>query len=260
VSKELRVSASGFSVSGRREHNEDALLILDETHEVVRRRGEGCLFAVADGMGGHAGGQVASRLAVDTLVEFFDTVRGREERETFDRLEEIFRTANERILGRAERDSSLSGMGTTLTAAHARGDVLRFVHVGDSRLYRLRGRRLDLLTEDHNVAHRLLAEGILDVEEYRASPYRSSLLNHLGRESVTVDKGATGLRPGDCFLLATDGLVAAVDERDLVDLLASADPPGAVCDAMRDRIGRSRPGDDATAVCFRFESVLEPHA
>lgn len=257
MSRACRPQASAFSLRGGRPRNEDAFLVLDEGHEIVRKRGEGWLFAVADGLGGHAGGEVASRMAVDTLVEYFDTVRGRGGNDPLERLEGLFRLADERIRLRGGRESALFGMGTTLTALLLRGTSGYFTHVGDSRLYVIRDGRVRVLTEDQDVANRLLRAGDLDEEGFRKSPFRGSLLSYLGKGRIVVEKGAFDLRRGDRCLLATDGFTAVVSEAEIAEAAGAAGDVPAFVDALRDRTSARAPADNATVVVVGCDEIVE---
>jgi PPM family protein phosphatase len=203
----LVLDAHGDSARGGRPANEDAFTLLDSRHPIVRSRRRGSLFAVADGLGGHAGGAVASSLAVETLARFFDTVREHDARGPLAILRDVALEAHRCIRERAAEDPSLEGMGTTLTAAHVDHSRLRFVHAGDSCLFQLRDGRLSLLTEDQTVAAQLRRVGRLSEREYRTSPFRHSLFSYLGGDDLVLASGELSIRAGDRYLLATDGLL-----------------------------------------------------
>jgi serine/threonine protein phosphatase PrpC len=177
------------------------------------------LFAVADGIGGHERGELASALAVAALV-----AEMRRPGPVAARLRAGFAEANRRIvsmqraLGQVER-----AMGTTLTALAVRQDGRAAVcHLGDSRLYRLRGDRLELLTEDHSVAAELVRTGGLEPAEALRHPQRHVLTRSLGLvPEATPDQFSLGLEPGDLYLLATDGLTAALSDADIARVALS---------------------------------------
>jgi protein phosphatase len=201
------------------------------------------LFAVADGMGGHQGGEVASSLALETIGKGGGP------------LEQMVREANEAVYRRAAGDPGLSGMGTTLTALRADGDVLRMAHVGDSRAYMLRDGRLQRLTKDHTVVQRLVDEGKLTAQEAEIHPQRSILTRALGvDESLQVDQGAIEPRPGDRLLLCSDGLTGMVDEERITRLLTENPDPQAAADTLVTAANDAGGQDNITAVVI---DVLE---
>ena len=168
----------------------------------------GPLFAVADGMGGAQAGEVASRLAAES---FEPVKRGEESPEAY--LRAIARTANARIHRLAQADSSRSGMGTTLTAALVEDDEVSFAHVGDSRAYVFRDGELKLLTSDHSLVEELRRQGRLTDEQAEDHPQRSIITRALGPErEVEVDTMTYRARPGDVYLLCSDGLTTMVRE------------------------------------------------
>jgi len=201
------------------------------------------LFAVADGMGGHQGGEVASSLALETI--------GKGSRP----IEKMVQEANQAVYRRADQDPGLSGMGTTLTALVADGEVLRMAHVGDSRAYMLRDGRLQRLTKDHTVVQRLVDEGKLTAEEAEIHPQRSILTRALGvDESLQVDQGAIEPRTGDRLLLCSDGLTGMVDEERITRILIENPDPQAAADALVEAANEAGGQDNITAVVM---DVLE---
>ena len=166
------------------------------------------LLVVADGMGGHRGGAVASREALATIASTFT------ENSTVDPASLLVRAierANERVFSLARQDPELAGMGTTVVAflldAEGRGAV---AHVGDSRAYRLRGGRLEALTSDHSVVAEMLQRGVLTAEEAAFHPRRNEILRSVGvLPDVEVDLAAVDVAPDDWFLLCSDGCAAS---------------------------------------------------
>ena len=199
-----------------RRRNEDSFL--------VRER----LFAVADGMGGHRGGNVASSLALDTVATTVPATGA-----TAEDLVDAVRSANGAVLERALADPELEGMGTTLTAMLMRGDEGLVAHVGDSRAYLFRDGELRQVTEDHTLVRRMVVEGRLTPEEAEVHPARSILTRALGVEpEVDVDREAVSLRDGDRLLLCTDGLTGMVPEEGIRETLRREPDPQAAADAL----------------------------
>lgn len=203
----MRITAAAATDIGRvREGNEDAFL------------NDAPLFAVADGIGGHQGGEVASRLALETLEVLFKHGRGT--------LADQLREANRAVFERSSRDAAVAGMGTTLTAAVAEAGRLRLAHVGDSRAYLLRNGRLRMLTEDHTLVQRMVARGEITEQEADVHPHRSVLTRALGTEpDVQIDEGVLDAQDGDRILLCTDGLSGMVPEEEIERILRDAGEP-----------------------------------
>ena len=222
----LRVGAR-TDVGRVRAGNEDSFMV----HEP--------LFAVADGMGGHQGGEVASNLALETLSPVAD---GGD-------LADTVRRANEVVFQKAAEDPNLAGMGTTLTAILADGNVFRVAHIGDSRLYLLRDGELRRLTTDHTVVERLVAEGRLTPEEADMHPQRSILTKALGvDEQIEPDDDRLETRPGDRLLLCSDGLTGMAGEDEIKQILVANDDPQSAADQLVDAANQAGGQDNITAV------------
>lgn len=178
------------------------------------------LALVADGMGGHEGGEVASLTAVEAF--WAEMAASGCPGPWEDRLIRAVQAANMAIAHRAAANPSLAGMGTTLTAAWLEPDLFTIVHVGDSRAYLWRGGRLQRLTVDHSVAEELVQGGHLDREQARFHPQRHVLTRALGTgEHQAVDLVRGNLCPGDTILLCTDGLSGTLSDPELAALLAT---------------------------------------
>jgi protein phosphatase len=182
---------------------------------------EGRFFIVADGMGGHAGGQEASRLAVETIRSYL-AQQWRTDASSAELLEQAFRLANEAIVEEQLRHPALNDMGTTAVAVVFREDLPWCAHVGDSRLYRLRGSKLQQITEDHTWVARAIKAGHLTPEEARSHPMRHVLAQCIGRpdlEEVTV--GSFKVQAGDRLLLCSDGLTEELSDPAIANNLKS---------------------------------------
>ena len=210
------------------------------------------LFAVADGMGGAQAGEVASRMAVETLGRGLPDGGGPPQDLLAARIEE----ANESIHQRSRADANQAGMGTTVTAVYVGPDEAAIAHVGDSRAYLLRDGELRRLTEDHSLVEELLRQGKLTAEEASEHPQKSIITRALGPEPVVeVDRQTLPLRHGDVFLLCSDGLTSMVDEAQIARMLASGrsltEAGQALVSAANDAGGR----DNITVVLFRVEEI-----
>lgn len=209
------------------------------------------LFAVADGMGGAQAGEDASRMAVEVLHEGLGEGTGT----VAERLTDQVAEANRRIHDLAQSDQRRAGMGTTLTAAYVDTGSLVVVHVGDSRLYRLRGGRLDRLTQDHSLVEELVRQGRLTPEEAAEHPQRSIITRALGPESeVAIDSEVLPVENGDLYMVCSDGLTAMLSEDHIHDLLLVDDGTGSLTarvDALVDAANEAGGRDNITVLLFR---------
>jgi serine/threonine protein phosphatase PrpC len=216
-----------------RVRNEDAYLVNDP------------VFAVADGMGGHRGGDVASSLALESLRSAGEGSAA----EDFQQLVEQIKTANQRVLERGEADRDLRGMGTTLTAILASDGRAHVAHVGDSRAYVLRVGNLQQLTEDHTLVQRMVREGRLTEEEAHTHPQRSIVTRALGvDENIPIDELTLDLKEGDRFLLCTDGLSSMLERDTIQQILQSEPDPQAACDRLVEEANQAGGDDNITVV------------
>lgn len=180
------------------------------------------LFAVADGMGGYRAGEVASRLALETVTE--EIGRAVDTGEPLEAaLEEAMTAANRRVVKRGLTDPECAGMGTTVTVAVVSAGLLHVGHVGDSRAYIVRGGRLDQITRDHSLVAELVRNGDLTEAEAQMHPQRNILTQAFGSDlRVKADASARPLQDGDLIMLCTDGLTAAVPQAEIEQVLAKA--------------------------------------
>jgi serine/threonine protein phosphatase PrpC len=216
-----------------RVRNEDAYLVNDP------------VFAVADGMGGHRGGDVASNLALESLQAPGEGSTA----EDFQQLVEQIKAANQRVLERGEADRDLRGMGTTLTAILASDGKAHVAHVGDSRAYLLRDGKLQQLTEDHTLVQRMVREGRLTEEEAHHHPQRSIVTRALGvDENIPIDELTLDLKQGDRLLLCTDGLSGMLDRDTIQEILLGEPDPQAACDRLVEQANRAGGDDNITVV------------
>jgi len=254
-SAEVRADVSGLTHPGRvRANNEDHFLITKATRRLETMQGSlpagdiperadeiNYVMVVADGMGGHAAGEVASRLAISALVglalQIPDWIFWADD----DHIPEIERRTREAIqqvgsmlIKRGREEDALRGMGSTLTAARSFGRDLLVVHVGDSRAYLFRAGRLERLTRDHTYAQLLVDAGELSPDEANLSRYRHVLTNALGgsEEEVHVDMDLFPLEDGDRLMLCSDGLTDGVDDDAIAAALGAAQPSADVAQKL----------------------------
>ena len=211
-----RFFAEGRSEVGlHRSGNEDSALI------------NGALIAVADGMGGHAGGEVASKVAIQTLAEVLPLLNNNEmDPESLeDFLLNSILDIDSEIRETANADDRLSGMGTTLTALALYREKVYVLHIGDSRAYRLRGKEFSQLTKDHSVVQELIDSGAITEAEAPFHPQRSVLTNVLmGEGNITPLLISYDVKAGDKFLLCSDGLNNVLSNKEIHDALNTSDP------------------------------------
>ncbi len=208
-------------VGMKRTHNEDSLKLVPKEK----------LFVVADGMGGHSSGEVASRIAVDTIGEFFeDTARDKELTWPFkgdkalgyeeNRLVAGVKLANLRIFEQAMSDLRFKGMGTTIVTLQFLDDELVVGHVGDSRAYRVRNGALDQLTEDHSLLNDYKKMTAMTPEEEKNFPHKNIIVRALGmKETVQVDTHREKPEQSDIYLLCSDGLSGEVPDPQILEIV-----------------------------------------
>jgi protein phosphatase len=231
----MPVRAASITDTGRRRrHNEDAYVC------------EPPLFAVADGMGGAQAGELASSLAAAALRDVASEHAGGEQR-----VDELIQEANRRVYQRQTQDASASGMGTTMTVALVEDGRVAIGHVGDSRAYLIRDRSLEQLTEDHSLVAELVRSGKLSPEEAEDHPQRSVITRALGTDpDVDVDTFSVETKPGDLFLLCSDGLTTMVDDETILgEVERNRGNLGAAAKALV-RAANKGGGDDNITVIF----------
>lgn len=212
------------------------------------------VFAVADGMGGAQAGEVASRIAAEAFEP--GNERG-EPPEAY--LRRVAQEANERIHALSRQDASRSGMGTTLTAALIEADEVSLAHVGDSRAYVLRDGALSRLTSDHSLVEELRRQGRLTERQAEEHPQRSIITRALGPEpQVQVDTVTCPARPGDVFLLCSDGLTTMLPEQRIADVLGQEPSLEAAALRLVREANEAGGRDNVTVVAFRLEAEGEP--
>ncbi|MBI4509807.1 MAG: Stp1/IreP family PP2C-type Ser/Thr phosphatase [Deltaproteobacteria bacterium] len=252
----MRVRFAGdTSVGLKRSHNEDSL------HLPVDER----LVIVADGMGGHASGEVASRMAVDTLVDFFRATSDeqaltwpykvdRENRAEINRVVTGIKLANLRIHEHAQRDPRCKGMGTTVVAALFLDDSIIIGHVGDSRAYRVRNGSIVQLTEDHSLINDYIKMKRMTAEEAAAWPHKNVIVRALGmKESVQVDVVSEAPQLGDCYVLCSDGLSGMIDDSAIHEIIAHEPDVDRATERLIGAANTAGGVDNITVVLARIE-------
>lgn len=236
-----------------RDHNEDSGRIVRPQQGLETTRG--ILAVVADGMGGHASGEVASALAVDAIHRVYYESAG----EPSAALAEALHAANREIYAHASRDDRLQGMGTTCVALAIRGDEAHVASVGDSRLYLIRRGGIYQMTTDDSAVAALVAQGLITREQARTHEERNVILRALGTHAdvqVTVWDQPLPVQRDDIFVLCSDGLTDLVEDHELL-AIASTRPPAPACDALV-ALARERGGfDNITVAVLRATTDAE---
>jgi protein phosphatase len=214
------------------------------------------IFAVADGMGGHIAGDIASAIAVEVIQKEAGDIDAAQP----DTLATVLKDANSEIYRKSSGDESLRGMGTTCTLMLVDGATAQIAHVGDSRAYLLRGGELQQVTEDHTLVGRMVSEGRLKPEDAPHHPQRSVITRALGVDSdVEVDIVSLELHEGDRLLLCSDGLSSMIETSEIREVLAADRDPQKVADTLVAKANAAG-GDDNITVVVVFAGVEQPGA
>ncbi len=249
----IRASAAARSDVGKsRSTNEDDFAI----------RAESGLFLVADGMGGHGNGEVASRLVTLSVCDFIEALprRSRLGREgshpVEDTLREALEQANEAVFGAVEKRAELAGMGATVVVMMYRDGDAVIAHAGDSRAYRWRAGQIEQLTEDHTWVGEQVSSGDLSPREARMHPFRKVVTRALGGETrLIVDVAVHDVRTGDLFLLCTDGLTAVLEDDESAEILAGDGTLDGRCATLIEVANDGGGPDNVTALLVGFSDA-----
>ena len=248
--------AAKTDVGMKRTHNEDYFSLVEDEQ----------LFVVADGMGGHAMGEVASKMAADTLHEFYkrtkdedatwpykmDRSKGYEE----NRLITGIKLANLRIYETAQRESKKRGMGTTFVSIFTVNDGIYVAHVGDSRVYRFRDGKIEALTEDHSLLNDYIKMKRLTEEEIANFPHKNVIVRALGmKEHVKVDTMLDKPQPGDIYVLCSDGLCGPASDKEIEEVVNAHSDLKTATKALIDRANSNGGPDNITAVLAKVVGV-----
>jgi PPM family protein phosphatase len=252
----MRVRFSGeTNVGMTRTHNEDNL------HLPVDER----LTIVADGMGGHASGEVASKMAVDTVVEYFQETSeeqiltwpfkvDREERADVTRLVTAIKLANLKIFEQSARDPACKGMGTTIVVSLFLDDKIIVGHVGDSRMYRVREGEITQITEDHSLINDYIKMKRMTADEAATWPHKNVIVRALGmKETVQVDVHTDVPRLGDLFLLCSDGLSGMISDEHIRDIVEHETDLDRAAERLISAANSAGGKDNITVVLARIE-------
>ena len=253
----MKVTYQALTDVGRkRKGNEDSLFVNPEQK----------LFVVADGMGGHAAGEIASRIAVDSINEFVCLTGGDEEitwpfglDETIsydgNRLKTAVRFANKKVLEATKEKSEYEGMATTVCAVLVDDQVANLAHVGDSRVYLFREGELSQLTSDHSWVNEQIQSGVISAEQARTHPLRNVVTRALGgKADLLVDMQTHDFQAGDVLLLCSDGLTTMIPDDDIARVMREgAGDIEATAQELVDAANAKGGEDNITVVLLQFE-------
>jgi protein phosphatase len=245
--------AAKTDVGMKRTHNEDYFSLIEDEQ----------LFLVADGMGGHASGEVASKMSAETISEFYQRTKDEEATWPFkmdrslsyieNRLVCSIKLANLRIFETSCRDIRYKGMGTTIVAVLVCGDKAYIGHVGDSRCYRVRNGAIEQLTRDHSLLEDYKeAKPDMTEEEERNFPHKNVITRALGmRETVQVDIRGHQIEDGDVYVLCSDGLSGMVDDEGIHEIVAKAPSLERAVAELTDSANRAGGTDNVTTLLLQ---------
>ena len=222
---------------------------------------KGGIFIVADGMGGHAAGEVASEMAVQLIRDQLESLRDLHDRRAADRVLDALRAANLAIYNRTVSEVDKQGMGTTASVLIIAGRRYLIGQVGDSRVYLLREGALRQLTKDHSYVQEQVDAGFLTPEQARYHPYSNVITRCVGAsDDVEPDTFAGETKVGDIFLVASDGLTGMVDDRRLQQLLQARVEPSRVVDSLIAEANGRGGLDNITAIVVSVRALdVDPH-
>ena len=235
---DMKLEVALLTDIGQVRHNNEDSLGRYEPGDDKQRAEKGAIFVVADGMGGHRGGEIASRLAVETVIRAYYASK---DPDPLRALSEAFAEANRVIMEKSRDEVELFGMGTTCTTMVVRDRQAFFAHVGDSRAYVLRNGDIVQLTEDHSLVGEMVRSGIISNEDAQHHPKRNVITRSLGTQpnlSADLPSSPYAISGGDVFLLCSDGLTSLVNDHQVRDILSSNEPKDA-CQALVDRANQN---------------------
>jgi protein phosphatase len=238
----------------RRDHNEDDLYVFSAEKVDYDRRG--MLLAVADGMGGHAGGEYASRIAVESLGKFYDLEIGENGIPGQDALHTCIDEAHRHIFSQAQSSPILKGMGTTLTAALIVQNTLNVGQVGDSRAYIIRNGTIKQLTNDHSLVAEQIRMGLITEEEAQHHPARNIITRALGtKENVEPDFYTFPLEADDRVLMCSDGLHSVVENAKILEIVLSSPGAPVACTRLVEEANANGGPDNITVILVHVRPI-----
>ncbi len=236
--------AARTDVGRVRKGNEDTLHADANAHRGI--------FIVADGMGGHAAGEIASEMAVEIVSKSLSSLNDLESADAKDQVADALREANRAVFQRTQLEVEKAGMGTTASALLLSDSHYLIGHIGDSRIYLVRDGQMVQLTRDHSLVQEQVDAGLLTAEQARRHPQSNVITRCIGMANEIEPEILDGeAKMGDCFLLASDGLTGMVEDRRIQQLLLSRAAPARIVDALIYEANNNGGNDNITAVVVR---------
>ena len=242
----INIQASGITDPGRaRSHNEDSFFI----HQNLG------IFMVADGMGGHSGGDIASDIFRSTTIDVFVNQEDNNAETDEERIKRCFNRAHLEILDRVKRAPHLKGMGCTANLLRIQDDAITLGHTGDSRTYLLRAKQLEQLTTDHSFVQQQIDLGLLSPEQAKHHKLRNIILQAVGvTESLQVDIITREILPNDVILLCTDGLYTMLEDETIKEILSSEMTPAQKAGVLVNLANGAGGKDNVTVIIIAITS------
>ena len=248
----------------KRKKNDDYFLTVVEPSQGLDTSNMGCMFAVADGMGGHPAGDIASRIACEEIRDHYYNVSKIKGyiygisshvicMPLLNHLARAFKEANGKVCCYECENRHCEGLGTTLSVLVLKGNRVLIGHVGDSRIYRWRAGRLELITKDHTFVQDLLDYGDITEEEARTNPLRHVLMQSVGQGFEEVYSRCDKLKPGDLFVLCSDGLNDMIPDEEIAEVLQSGASVSSMCDMLVERALNAGGKDNVTVIVVKYE-------
>jgi len=252
----MKIQAFGISDIGKkRQKNEDSFYVNEDNN----------LYIVADGMGGHAAGERASKYAVDIINQFIDLTKSGEDitwpfsfdenlNLTENRIKAAIHMAHKKILDATDKDYRLKGMATTVVASLIEGDKLYIGHVGDSRAYLLRNKKIIQLTTDHSWVNEQLKIGLISAQQAKNHPFKNVVTRALGGpQELEVDLISEHLKENDVILLCSDGLTTMLEDKEILEIiLANEDDIKEAAKKLVDRANEKGGNDNITLILIKL--------
>lgn len=237
--------AAGTDRGLLRDINEDSYMIIPGCSDTS------CAFVIADGLGGHNSGEIASRMAVEYIRDNLDAAGCFDGENASEKLEALVKKVNTAVYERSLGGAEVSGMGTTLTMAVITGSILTAAHVGDSRLYLIRNGVIRQLTDDHSYIGELVRQGKLTREEAEKHPRKNIITRAIGScPELEVDIISHRIEADDIYVLCTDGLTNMVSESEIVEIVSGSEPETA-CARLIEAANRQGGEDNITVIVIK---------
>ncbi len=252
------ITISSLSDVGKsRDHNEDSLLVLKKESDTDGKRAETALLVVADGMGGHAKGEVASQMAAKALSDTISPLWGLRIKPEKS-LRKGISEAEKRIQQKMSQDSSCQGMGTTVVTSLIVGDNLYIGNVGDSRCYLVRKREIRQLTKDHSLVQEMVDRGEITQSEAQVHPQKNVITNVVGAiKNVKIDIFKEKLQNNDRILLTSDGLVGELEDNEIREIILKNKNPKKACKELVRMANERGGGDNITVIVAKIKIAHE---